>query len=511
MAWVTCAAAVACAATLLAADGAIDTAPPTATVISPPAPVEITDAQRAEANKVYVDLFGEREKQVRLTPDTADDLTFAKSLLEAAGAAANTPALQSLLMEKTYDAAIVDAKGLDIAIEAMDKLIGVDPAREAFGLQRKREAYQQVFATARGDAKIDAGGELLDMLMDEADAKSRANLDDDAMTAYREALKVATSIRSPERDTIRKLIEQQNRRIIMLRKADQLKDRLKADPKDTDAATDLVMLYLVDLNSPIDARKYTFLLQDDALKQNIRDASKDPAEVEPLRALALGDWYTELAGKAGGTARWNLLSRSEAHYQAFVDSDVKDDLARSKAKFALDRTKKALAALEQTMAPAVRSVGKVAAGNVALAERGAHVRGVANHPDELLDGNSTKYTGSTGFAYSSWPCEWVVELPTVYALREIRMLLWDIDRDKRYYRYAIDVSKDGKKYVTVVDRTGDNERPMSWQLIKLRPTAIKFIRVRGTYNNENSGFHVVELEAYCNPPRDKPKTTFGEG
>ncbi|MEM7395426.1 MAG: hypothetical protein AAF492_24100, partial [Verrucomicrobiota bacterium] len=45
----------------------------------------------------------------------------------------------------------------------------------------------------------------------------------------------------------------------------------------------------------------------------------------------------------------------------------------------------------------------------------------------------------------------------------------------------------------------------SWQALKFSPRAVKQIKVHGTYNSKNSGFHLVELEAYCIPPRTPKK------
>ncbi len=480
---------------------------PTAKAAEPVA--AITDEQRAVAATVYGDLFGEQENRVKATADTADDLDFVSSLITAVDTAKSSPALQSLLLEKTFEAAMTHPSGIQIALKAMQQLSKIDPEREAFAAQRIRAAYEQLFTTARGEEKIKAGTQYLDVLMDEAVAKSGAGFDEDAMAAYREALKVASSIRSPFRESIRKEIEQLNRRVVILRRADQLKEQLKSDPKNAGAALDLVMLYIVEFDNPIEARKYTFLLTDESLKDNIRDAAKEPAEIEPARALILSDWYTELAGRTGGIARSNLLMRTEAYLTSYLDSDAAIEPQHSKAKHALDRTQKALAALGQTGKTINRSGAKTVAGNVALAENGAVVLGSITNAANLIDGNTTVYTGSTGFTYGSWPCSWTLKLSDRYMLREIRMLLWD--GAPRFYRYAIDVSKDGENFEPLLDRTAQTEKPTGWQAINFAPRPVQFIRIRGTYNSANGGFHVVELEAYCKPPAQKPISTHGDG
>jgi WD40 repeat protein/serine/threonine protein kinase len=142
--------------------------------------------------------------------------------------------------------------------------------------------------------------------------------------------------------------------------------------------------------------------------------------------------------------------------------------------------------------------GKVVPGNVALATNGATVAG-PGPSGELIDGVTTGYTGMTGFAQGTWPCNWTVTLPHVYQLQEIRLLLWD--GNKRYYRYILETSVDGKTFTPVVDRNSGEWR--SWQTVGFSPRPVKYIRLQGMYGSENKWFHVVELEAYCIPP-EKP-------
>ena len=137
--------------------------------------------------------------------------------------------------------------------------------------------------------------------------------------------------------------------------------------------------------------------------------------------------------------------------------------------------------------------GAVVSGNVALASAGA-VPSAPSNADQLNDRNSTKYTGSTGFASGSWPCEISLTFPKVYQLKTIRFLLWD--GDDRYYRYTIDVSADGKEWTQLADRSKGKWK--SWQEFNFPPRPVKKIRVNGLYNSANSGFYIVEMEAFCN-------------
>ena len=185
--------------------------------------------------------------------------------------------------------------------------------------------------------------------------------------------------------------------------------------------------------------------------------------------------------------------------------------AQVKAKYAgADAAKERGAELDETLelAKLAASLGAAAPqpGNVALDRNGAVATGTESAP-LLIDGNATEYTGGNGFASMTFPNAWVVTLPKVCLLRQIRMLLWDIDAD-RFYRYQIEVSHDGQKYSMVADRSKGEWR--TWQVIDFVPRPVKSIRIKGLYNSVSSGFYAVELEAYCVPPATAPKSArFG--
>lgn len=214
-----------------------------------------------------------------------------------------------------------------------------------------------------------------------------------------------------------------------------------------------------------------------------REAS-DPAD--PKAALELGDLWWGWSEKASPARdRQAAQERSIRWYEAAIPKLSALEKARAE--------KRIQAATEAAVA---RAGGLVQPGNVALAKNGAVVAGTITHPEELLNGVTTGHTGSTGFAYASWPCEWIVTLPRTYILRQIRMLLWD--GEDRFYRYALETSPDGQTYAPLADRSQGEWK--SWQTVSFPPRRVKTIKVKGLYNSANAGFHVVELEAYCLPP-----------
>ena len=136
--------------------------------------------------------------------------------------------------------------------------------------------------------------------------------------------------------------------------------------------------------------------------------------------------------------------------------------------------------------------------NFALAANGATAEGGRN-PERLIDGK-LEYTAGSGFATSYWEKAqpFVVKFKTAANINCIRFLLWDLS-DQRFYRYKLEVNAGGDPsgWICVADKTGADQECRSWQDITFTPQRVKHIRLTGTYNNINSGFQVVELQAFC--------------
>jgi hypothetical protein len=142
--------------------------------------------------------------------------------------------------------------------------------------------------------------------------------------------------------------------------------------------------------------------------------------------------------------------------------------------------------------------------NLALASRGSTITG-SNGANwgQLIDGITTGYTGSSGFGYTVWtnvpgaPGTMTLDLKALCAIDGMSLLLWNLD--SRSYRYKIDASRDGLTWSNIVDRTtGVNQ---GWQNLALAPAVqARYLKLTGTFNTANAGFHVVEWEVYGTRP-----------
>lgn len=146
--------------------------------------------------------------------------------------------------------------------------------------------------------------------------------------------------------------------------------------------------------------------------------------------------------------------------------------------------------------------------NYALGTNGAVAAG-GQYANLLIDGNDTEYTGSKGFAMTQWnnnpPQFLLVTLKQPTSLGCVKFLLWDRS-DERFYRYKLEVSaaETGEEWKMVADRSDPAAECKSWQVVTFAPQMVRRIRLTGTYNSANAGFHVVELQAFVEapPPKD---------
>jgi hypothetical protein len=267
-----------------------------------------------------------------------------------------------------------------------------------------------------------------------------------------------------------------------------------------------------------------------AMREKLKTAPADPEAnlaVGLYLCLTRGDWEggaphlakgsdaalagpasKELAPPAKADER---IALAEAWWQASSKREARQrDGLQGRAFFWYEQAREAAGALPKAEQAALvkkidafyeglggREGGVVRPGNVALARGGATVTSGA---EALIDGISTGYTSGEGFLWGECPGSWTVTLAQPYQLRQIRLLIWDLD-PVRYYQYAIDTSADGRVFTPLVDRTKGEWR--SRQVISFAPRRVKAIRLRGTYGSAGNGFHVVEREAYCAPPAGK--------
>lgn len=140
--------------------------------------------------------------------------------------------------------------------------------------------------------------------------------------------------------------------------------------------------------------------------------------------------------------------------------------------------------------------------NFALRVNGTTVTG-GSRPELLIDGNAAVYDGQNGYAHTNWPTKpppsFILTFKQGVHLNAVRFLLWD--QDHRFYRYKLEASPAlaRDEWVLLSDRTSETNQCRGWQVVTFKTQLFCRLRLTGTYNSANEGFHVVELEAYNIP------------
>jgi formylglycine-generating enzyme required for sulfatase activity len=291
-------------------------------------------------NKLYADDL----KRVAATPSPADDVALGKQLLEDAKKAGDQPAFLMLLCEKAYELAAKDASGYATATAAMDLLAGKVPEKKIECLQNNARLYQKQYATARGEAKTKAGESVITALGVLAEVQAAAGDTDAAVLTLRQAVAVATAIKSESQAAIQAqvagLVAQQQAEKQMA----ALKAKLDADPKDAASRKEMVRLCLVEMDNPAEAVKFLDETLDEATRKYVPAAAKPVEDAPEAACTELGDWYKGLADKAASTAsKGAMLHRAQAYYQRFLVLHTATDMGRTAATLTLKRIEDALA------------------------------------------------------------------------------------------------------------------------------------------------------------------------
>jgi len=299
-----------------------------------------------EAADTFNQLYGDDLKRVAATRSHDDDVALARQLLEAAGKVANQTAFLTLLCEEAHELAVKDAAGYPTAKAALELLAANVPGKKVESLQKVAAMCQRPYATARGDAKAKAGEALMEALTVLADAQAAAEDVDGAGATLRQALVVATRIRSESKAAIQAQLAELGAERQIEKQIAALKAKLEKDPQDAASRTELVRLYLVEMDDPAEAAKFVDEKCDEATRKYVPAAAKPPEEAPELACKELGDWYRGLADQATAPASQGaMLHRAKAYYERFVGLHKADDLARTGAALMLKKIEDALARL----------------------------------------------------------------------------------------------------------------------------------------------------------------------
>jgi len=301
--------------------------------------VPLRAAETDEAIEAFNALYGTDLARVRGTGDTRDDAELAVHLVAAAKRAADQPAFLAVLCEKACDLALGHPSGYPTALEAMDFLARTVPEKAADCAERTLDIRQKQYDACRGDARAPAAGALIDALVAAAEAK----IDAGAATFLVRARNVARAVSSPRLAELESRAEALARRMATDRRISDLVALLEKTPGNVAAREELVRLYLVDLDDPAEAAKHLEGAKDTALLKYVPAAAKGVEAPPDLACLELGEWYRDLATNAPKHARAAMYARAKAYLERFLTIHTAQDLNRTRATLALEKTQEAVA------------------------------------------------------------------------------------------------------------------------------------------------------------------------
>ncbi|MBI1374480.1 MAG: hypothetical protein GC159_17320 [Phycisphaera sp.] len=350
-----------------------------------PAPAAKQPMSLAEAKEMVASLFGQEIARVQQTTDPADDLALSQTLLTAAQGADQDRTVVAVLSRYVAELAANGAEGWPTVQTALGLLGKTAPDQVADTLGEVVDTLQRRYNMLRGDERTAVAGVLLDAIVAQADTSMLRDNSDAALALYRRAFAMAGQIRPETRDAIKPKMNEAVERQRVTQKIDLLKNKLKANSKDTVAARELILAYVTDLDQPDEARKYTFLVDDAELAENLRRAYTPLDTLEEDDAFRLGEWYRSLSTSvAGDVPRARMLTHASNAYQRYLELHTAEDLYATRVKLSLKQIEESLNRLG---APVPIYASNVA-GVATLARRGEWVDLLNN---ASLDSPLTRY------------------------------------------------------------------------------------------------------------------------
>ncbi|MEX2213805.1 MAG: hypothetical protein WD768_06745 [Phycisphaeraceae bacterium] len=309
--------------------------------------------EEAEARRVFESLYGQRVKAAQATREPADDVALAGQLLEAARQAIDAPRLAAILCEHAYNLGSADPAGYDHAAAAMLLLAQRDPAKASVAYDGIVDLRRKQYARAKTDDKPAVGAALVTALMDLANVRAELGDYQSAAASLRQALTVARQSKSADPDEILAHLELVQYRAKVRSRILLLQSKVLENASDKAAATELVTLYITEMDDPRGAALFVDRTADDKLKQRVHLATAKAEALTEAQALDLADWYRDFSAKSSAQTKGALLQRTAAYYEQFLSLHGTQDVQRVGAEVAMKEALEAMKALGVRYKPIV--------------------------------------------------------------------------------------------------------------------------------------------------------------
>jgi len=267
---------------------------------------------------------------VTSTPSPDDDVELAKAFLKTAKSSDTDKGVIALLCDHAYELAAKDRSGYNTAIDALRYIAKRYPDRRALSAQRLIPLYDTLFREAAGESRKRYAHLLVEQIIIRGEAALFAGDTEVALRYFKQGLPVLHSISDAEgkRDLLARIRQVRQREAVYARLA-QLKKILAGDKQNASAGQQLVELLMTDLDRPAEARKYSFLADEQTQRIVRLAATNKPTASE---AFDLAEWYAGQYHRADDQHTQAAMARRAAqYYRQYQDLHDVHDLSWSKA------------------------------------------------------------------------------------------------------------------------------------------------------------------------------------
>ncbi len=287
------------------------------------------DAARETFDRLYGQLF----RQARGSRSPTDAVAAGQELFSAARTEGIDPHLRAMLLEHAYKLGSRHVSGYDMAIEAMQKLARRNPDRRTEALDNAASLARRGFRSADAQTRPSWAERCVDMMVELAAAYEEAG---DLRAAQNTIMQASPFVHTAGRRAAEDVTANRQRidgLVRLERQVETLRSRMdREDDEDGELAAELALVLLADLNRPEDALELAGQIQNEQLSRRVELANKSMSELDSDQRLEMAQWYLELSDDRSSDARFGLLMRADAAFEAFLDSRDSDRDSRTVAE-----------------------------------------------------------------------------------------------------------------------------------------------------------------------------------
>ena len=301
----------------------------------------ISGRAEGDAASDYKTLFGTEAAKVAASATKSDDAAFAAKLVTLSKDMTDSPAAQIYFWEKAVEFGSAGPAGYETALESIAFLEKAAPKKKTQWAEKKLLIAKLQFTRTYGVMKKAAAPIYMEALEAVADARVVECKASEAKLLYDRAIMVATYMGSDRAAAISAKKKRVDAIVAQEVQFKSLREKLAKDPKDSATREQLVVLYIVARDAPLEAAR---LLSDDlgeALRTYVGLAGKDIETLNEAACMDMGNWYSKtLYAKAAG--KRIVLARAKHYYQRFLSLHTKSDIQAIRVKMSLRKIDKEL-------------------------------------------------------------------------------------------------------------------------------------------------------------------------